>query len=289
MKLGAILLDNIDKCLYCLNCSFAFYSLYCREVSGLKMTLKRRGLNEGLSWLEKEVFAMFGDPTERLRPDGVCRGNWGQRILFYGASQILRLAQQVMYRRLNTSGQELWVLDGANAFDPFLISRRAQEVNALPEDYLRRVRISRSFTAHQMLSLLRHLTRGETEPGNRDYLLLGPLTSFYDENVPLYEARSLFQVFRQELDHLSGGKGILLLVCQQPALTHQRRFVGQLAEMADQVFYCQEKDHRLLVLREKRRGKQATEVLCGTGNHSIPFTAHPLYDLPPDIGPLLPG
>jgi hypothetical protein len=131
--------------------------------------------------------------------------------------------------------------------------------------------------------LLRHLTRDETERRNRDYLLLGPLTSFYDENVPLYEAHSLFQVFRQELDRLSGGQGILLLVCQQPALTHKRRFVGQLAEMADQIFCCQEKGHRLLVFREKRRTKQAKEILCEAKSPSIPLAAHLLCDLPPDI------
>jgi hypothetical protein len=258
---------------------FIFAYLFA-DLNG-EMTLKEHSLTASLRWSEEEFLAMSERQLERLCPDEVCRGNWERRVLFYGASQILRLAQRVMYRRLNTSGQDLWILDGANAFDPFLISRQAQEMKALPEEYLRRVRISRSFTAHQMLSLLRHATKDEAESRNRDYLLLGPLTSFYDENVPLYEARALFQVFRQELDRLPGGKGILWLVCQQPALTHRRRFVGQLTEMADQVFCGQESDRRLIVYQEKPRAKQAKEVLCGTKSCSSPLLDHPHCDLLP--------
>jgi hypothetical protein len=132
-----------------------------------------------------------------------------------------------------------------------------------------------------MLSLLRHLNGVELGQRRCDYLLLGPLTSFYDENVPLYEARLLFRSFRQELGRLCEGKGILLLVCQQPAVAHQRRFAGQLVEMADQVFGCREKGHHLFVQREK--GQRKAMVFPDKEDSSLPLEEQFLCGLSPDL------
>jgi hypothetical protein len=136
--------------------------------------------------------------------------------------------------------QSLWVLDGANVFDPYLISQLATETGHPPEDLLKRIRISRSFTAHQMLSLLKRLVSVVLVESQSPCILLGPLTAFYDENIPLFEARAMFRSFCQELDRL-GKQGIpVVLVCQQPPVSSQRLFVRQLATLADVVASCRE-------------------------------------------------
>jgi hypothetical protein len=169
------------------------------------------------------------------------RPSSGYLTLLYGEGRILKQAQCAIFRRLRNAEQHVWVLDGANAFDPFLIAQAARDAGFPPEPWLRRVRVSRSFTAHQMLSLVRHLSQMKSKPASFECVFLGPVTSFYDENIPLYEARALFHLFQQELETLYDQGCRLWLICPQPALENGRRFVRSLIARADRVFCCREK------------------------------------------------
>jgi|WetSurMetagenome_2_1015567.scaffolds.fasta_scaffold247029_1 hypothetical protein len=168
------------------------------------------------------------------------RPSSGYLTLLYGEGRILKPAQCAIFRRLRNAEQQVWVLDGANAFDPFLITQAARDAGFPPESWLRRVRVSRSFTAHQMLSLMRHLSQMKSKPAGFDCLFLGPVTSFYDENIPRYEIRALFHLFQQELETLYDQGCRLWLICPQPALENGRRFVRALIARADRVFCCRE-------------------------------------------------
>ena len=159
--------------------------------------------------------------------------------LLYGHPQVLTLAQKLACRCL-LQAEHLIVLDGANVFDPYLVSRLATKVGRVPTNFLRGIRISRSFTCHQMLSLVRQIKSAGKLWESPFILLLGPLTTFYDESVPHYEAWKLFRAFQRELNSLTAAGFRLLLSCQQPSAATKRDFVQQLKASARGIASCWE-------------------------------------------------
>ncbi len=97
-------------------------------------------------------------------------------------------------------GKAVVVLDGANRFDPYTVSSLARRAWIPPERLLRSIRIARAFTCYQMANLMGEqlaslLKReGTAERRQRPWvILLGPLTTFLDEDVSEREARPLFE------------------------------------------------------------------------------------------------
>jgi len=97
-------------------------------------------------------------------------------------------------------GIDVILLDGANRFDPYMVSSFARKALIPPERLLRRIRIARAFTCYQMatlmgerlVSLLRQ--EGATAPRQKPWVIvLGPITTFLDEDVPEREVRPLFE------------------------------------------------------------------------------------------------
>ena len=88
----------------------------------------------------------------------------------------------------------LLVVDGANAFDPYLIADLARRQGLEPRHLLGRIRISRVFTCYQLEALL-----GERLPQVREQLtpsglfLSGPLAPLLDEELPEEEAGRVFR------------------------------------------------------------------------------------------------
>lgn len=158
-------------------------------------------------------------------------------FLAYGHSDVLRLSQKLACRILLKAGS-LMVLDGANVFDPYLVAELARKAGQEPEEFLRHIRVSRSFTCHQMLSLIRQVEKAARQWESSLILLLGPLTAFYDESVPNYEVWTIFRSFEKELDRLSQAGFRLLLACQQPLAATQRMFVQRLKHSAVGIASC---------------------------------------------------
>jgi len=94
----------------------------------------------------------------------------------------------------------LRVLDGGNQFNPLPVARTLRSLTLQLEPALAGIRISRAFTCYQALALLEQ----ETLP-NRPVLVLDLLSTFYDESVPLSEARRLLGVIRSGDEHRTAG------------------------------------------------------------------------------------
>jgi len=97
-------------------------------------------------------------------------------------------------------GIDVILLDGANRFDPYMASSFARKAMIPPERLLKRIRIARAFTCYQMATLMGErlvsLLRQEGAAVPRQKLwviLLGPITTFFDEDVPEREVRPLFE------------------------------------------------------------------------------------------------
>ena len=137
----------------------------------------------------------------------------------------------------------LIVVDGENSFDPFIFSNAARRVGLLPDSILHNLFVSRAFTCHQLQALIvERLIPELCKTGSRMILVLGLLTTFYDEQVPMWEAQRLL---RPTLGRLMGlakhGYSILILLPGEPRRIPKRRsFLQWTKDCADRVFRIEE-------------------------------------------------
>ena len=121
-------------------------------------------------------------------------------------------------------GIEVIVLDGANRFNAYTVSSFARRALIPPEKLLKSIRIARAFTCYQMATLvgerLISLVGAIREsPLQKPWvILLGPLTTFLDEDVPEREVRPLFERSLRKIEGIaSGGVPFLLFQSHPPS------------------------------------------------------------------------
>jgi hypothetical protein len=140
-----------------------------------------------------------------------------KKILFEG-ERVNEIASYVA-AWMAAQGIEIIVLDGANRFDPYTVSFFARKVWISPEALLKKIRIARAFTCYQMSTLmgekLAAFLKGEVlRQGLRPkVILLGPLTTFLDEDVSEREASSLLERSLKKVDALTA-EGISFFLFQ---------------------------------------------------------------------------
>ncbi len=124
------------------------------------------------------------------------------------------------------------VVDAANRFDPYGLVREAAGRGLSPQAALTRVQVARAFTSHQLVRLLTETFPAMLAPGSL-VLLLGPVSLFYDEQVPLGERRRLFQDLVNLLARIKSGSALLLLQPLLPRAATNRHFGRLLAPVID--------------------------------------------------------
>jgi hypothetical protein len=156
-------------------------------------------------------------------------------------------------------GIEVVVLDGANRFDPYMVSSFAKKASIPPENLLKRIRIARAFTCYQMATLVEEklialLTQEEAigQMHKPWVILLGPITTFLDEDVPDRETRPLFERMLGKIEEMAmNGVSFFLF---QPAISSgsKRAFLArrlfQISTLAWRVHW--EKEGAKLVLEK---------------------------------------
>ncbi|MGQ9509635.1 MAG: hypothetical protein ACUVTN_09595 [Thermodesulfobacteriota bacterium] len=95
-------------------------------------------------------------------------------------------------------GMDVILLDGANRFDPYVVSSFGKKVLIPPERLLKKILIARAFTCYQMVTLIERLVPFieesiESSIQNWYFILLGPLGLFLDQEVSEREALYLFK------------------------------------------------------------------------------------------------
>lgn len=176
-------------------------------------------------------------------------------VLLHGHPAALRLGHYAAADHAR-AGEPVLFLDGAQAFDPFLLSRIARDSGASARALLSSVHVSRAFTCHQMVRLVTdRLAPALTTYRNGIVILAGPLDTFGDSAVPAEEARRLAQVMFAALRQLTGQGCRLLCLCPPPAAPGGGRepLLDALRMRADRVVTLAETTGGLL-LREKREG-----------------------------------
>jgi hypothetical protein len=139
-------------------------------------------------------------------------------------------------------GIDVILLDGANRFDPYMASSFARKAMIPPERLLKRIRIARAFTCYQMATLMGErlvsLVHARTvgaihactpecgvsahrheSPLQKPWvILLGPITTFFDEDVPEREVRPLFERSLKKVEEIAM-EGIPFFLFQPSAVS----------------------------------------------------------------------
>jgi len=109
-------------------------------------------------------------------------------------------------------GIHVIVLDGANRFDPYMVSTFAKKASISPEGLLKRIRIARAFTCYQMTALVEEKLislfkkeEGAAQSPPLRVILLGPVTTFLDEDVSDREVRPLFERLLRKVEEMAKG------------------------------------------------------------------------------------
>jgi hypothetical protein len=115
------------------------------------------------------------------------------------------------------------VLDGANRFDPYAVSSFARRESLSPESLLKSIRIARAFTCYQMATLMGEKLKGAVNQVQNPWvILLGPITTFLDEDIPEREVRPLFERSLKRIEILAE-EGIPFFLFQSLIPSHSKR------------------------------------------------------------------
>ncbi len=157
-------------------------------------------------------------------------------------------------------GMDVIVLDGANRFNPYLVSSFARRALVAPEAMLKKIRIARAFTCYQMATLMEERLVVLVEAMDASSLqkerviLLGPITPFLDEEVPDREVRPLLERALKKVEELVMGGVPFFLFQSSLSLRSQRTsfMMKRLSDFSDLVWRISFEDEGPKVILEKR-------------------------------------
>jgi hypothetical protein len=133
--------------------------------------------------------------------------------IVWGEANVARIAARTAAEAVS-HGVAVAVIDAALAFEVTAIAAYAQARRVPPERFLRHIFIARAFTCYQVATLLcERLDPLLAAQQVGLVIVLGPCTTFFDENVPFKDAFLLFQHLLGKLAALCA-HGPLLLMAQ---------------------------------------------------------------------------
>jgi hypothetical protein len=201
-----------------------------------------------------------------------------KKVLFWG-DRVEEISSYVA-GWLAGKGIAVIVVDGANRFDPYMPSSFARKALIPPEKLLKNIRIARAFTCYQMAALMgEQLTLllgrdGATELLQRPWvILLGPLPTFLDEDVPEREVRPLFERSLKKIEEMAlKGVPFLLFQSNPPSSTLRKggegRFMSskraylmrRLFQFSNLVWRISLEDQELKVILEKKIADRRLQI-----------------------------
>ncbi len=142
----------------------------------------------------------------------------GKFIVFYGSqfchifSELLCVKAQLPLRRGGLNSTAIFI-DGGNIFDPYLISRFAQNFGLDPEQALIEVLVSRAFTPYQLTALIMEkLPEALGEYDSRLVVVSDPTKLYSTRETEKREAKNLFNHAMNFLAKLVEEQRIIILV-----------------------------------------------------------------------------
>jgi hypothetical protein len=162
---------------------------------------------------------------------------FSRKVLFWGEG-IGEISSYVA-GWLAGKGIAVIVVDGANRFDPYTVSSLARRACIPPEKLLKSIWIARAFTCYQMATLMGEqlislLEREGTAelPRKPWVILLGPLPTFLDEDVPEKEAHPLFERSLKKIEEMAA-RGVPFLLFQSSGFSENSPFSLSVSSRTD--------------------------------------------------------
>jgi len=177
-------------------------------------------------------------------------------VLFTGDRSVLSLSQLLCLQYLGR-GDPVVLVDGANAFNPFLLSDAARAQGLNFRGVLDAVHLSRVYTCHQLETLLTESLRPAiTTLHPRAVLCLGLLDPLDDEDVPAAEAARIFRRLASAIHETSRHLPILAACPDSDAPGRdahdgRRMFCHRLLRLADWHFTARPENGRVWISRER--------------------------------------
>lgn len=172
--------------------------------------------------------------------------------LLAGPAFVLDLGTTLAGRVILTGRTVLYV-DGANAFDPYILSALAKEAGQPPKAVMQRLYLTRAFTCHQLETLIVERLPGAIahyRPGL--VVISGWSHLFHDENVPAREAFRLLQSTTRRIRALTeAGQPVLATHPEEPVTPRLQALREILTRAADAIARLREEGGLILVDREK--------------------------------------
>lgn len=151
-----------------------------------------------------------------------CDGKIG---LLYSDLSLTRLALYGI-TLITTDGYAVWVLDGANSFNAYVVAKLARRWGYAPEPILERIKLSRAFTCYQMKELVtRRLASALGSPQGTAIFCLGLLDTFYDEDVKLVDAVRMIKMISATFTMLARHGYTILITAREPRAEQKDRVV----------------------------------------------------------------
>jgi len=152
----------------------------------------------------------------------------GDFALLYGTSAILPLSSLLCVRaqlpnQLGGLGTNVVFVDGGNTFRLYQVSRIAQIHQLNPRQVLKRIYISRAFTAHQLTSIAFGRLKDSADRFKAKLVVISDIAGLYlDKDVQTEEAK---RVFSQLVAYLStfAEENQLIIIATYPPHHRSRR------------------------------------------------------------------
>jgi hypothetical protein len=174
----------------------------------------------------------------------------GRIIGFIGHRGVFALGHYLMAWRL-LQDESVVLVDGANIIDLPLILKLTDGPKTNRRRLLDRLHLSRAFTAHQLEAVIcERLEKALQKYKSRLCFVSGLLDTFYDEEVPAWEATRILRKTTEKLRALAHqGCRLILLAPDPPAPTAQRKNLAPFViKSANRIFaLVHEKDRYLLI------------------------------------------
>jgi hypothetical protein len=155
--------------------------------------------------------------------------------------------------RVSLGGRTVLYVDGANAFDPYILSSLARDAGQPPKAVMQRLLLTRAFTCHQLETLMvERLPSAVARYRPGLVVISGWSHLFHDENVPAREAFRLLQNTARRMRSLAeAGQPILATHPEEPVTPRLAPLRESLVRTADGVARLRQEAGMILVTREK--------------------------------------
>ena len=214
--------------------------------AGIALAGPRRRLLTGVEALDRFMGPLVGGRVAMLR----------------GLEQAPSLLPRIVVAAVLELGEDVVVVDGGNAADPYRLSAACRRLDARPEDVLPRVHVARAFTSFQMSAIVEDaLPRAVDEhaPGLLAVLSVDEL--YHDDNVGRDQAAVLLGRAMDRVRSLAADRGLIVVLGDSRA--HRARPGDRFAAVVDaRVDQCVSLERRSVRTMRLRRRDGAVALLA---------------------------